>query len=849
MRNYIFFCIQTINLRFLRTFSLMIMRKLFTTILLLFFVATSFAQNVILKGIVQDEDGYPIENAVVRAIEMDVQAMTNEHGQFTIQLPQNREIKFFVQHLSHRDSLFSITTRQKNITDYVITLRTIGEQLETVNIIGGNTNGYVQVNPKLTFQLPSPTGGMESLVKMLPGTSSSNELSSQYNVRGGNFDENLVFVNGINIYRPFLVRNAQQEGMSFINSDLTGNVVFSAGGFDAKYGDKMSSVLDVQYKEPTKYGGSISASLLGVSAHAEGLVDSCFSFLVGIRYKTNSYLFRSLETSGNYKPNFFDTQFLLNWKINKKFSISFLGNIAFNTYKFQPDSVNKNYGTIGNSANLTAYYDGQEVDKYRNYLGGLTFTYKPSEKSIYKAIISSYYANERETYDIMAQYWLHETHLGSDFSAEMGDLLGYGSYLEHARNSLSSLVTAADFQGIHKLLYHNTLQWGFKAQNEYIVDNIKEWTMIDSSGYTLPQIQTTPGEIVPFGDEARELTLGENNYLVSVNTLNTWRFTGYIQDTWKIEGDSANRFSLTGGLRFHYWTFNPKEFTVSPRLAFICKPRWKSDWQFSLRTGLYYQPAFYREMRYADGTLNHNIKSQRSYQVVAGAEYNFKLWRRPFKFTAEAYYKYLDRLITYNVNNVQIIYNGNNNAKGFATGIDMRISGEFVRGLESWFSVSLMKTMEDVIGDYKVDAEGNIQEIGYIPRPTDQRVSFNLFFQDHIPFFPQFRVHLNFVFASGLPYGPPKAEPAMRVFRTTWYRRVDLGMSFMFLEQSRDRMQHKSKFLRSIKNAGVYVEVFNILGVNNVSSYMWVTDIHNIQRSIPTYLTGRLVNVKLMVEF
>ena len=336
---------------------------------------------------------------------------------------------------------------------------------------------------------------------------------------------------------------------------------------------------------------------------------------------------------------------------------------------------------------------------------------------------------------------------------------------------------------------------------------------------------------------------------MSDNTLNTWRFTGYIQDTWKIDGDSMNRFTLTAGLRYHFWTYNTKEFTVSPRLAFLYKPRWKHDWQFSLRTGLYYQPAFYREMRYPDGTLNPDIRSQRSAQVVTGSEYRFNLWRRPFKFTAEAYYKYLDRLITYNVNNVQIIYNGDNNAKGFATGIDMRISGEFVRGLESWFAVSIMKTMEDVIGDYTTDATGNTVEVGYIPRPTDQRVSFNLFFQDHIPGFPQFRVHLNFVFASGLPYGPPKAEPAMRKLRSTWYRRVDLGLSFMILEQSRDRMKHKSAFVRSIRNAGVYVEVFNLLGINNVSSYMWVTDIYNFQRPIPTYLTGRLINVKFMVEF
>ncbi len=823
------------------------LRSLITIILLLASVL-GFTQNAIVKGVVTDEFGDPIENAVIRGTDFDQQTITNEHGQFSFGVPAGRDIQLYIQHLSHQDTLIPLRMKSKETRTLNIVLRTTGERLEAVNIRGANKSGYIQVNPKLTFQLPSPTGGMESLIKMLPGTSSNNELSSQYNVRGGNFDENLVFVNGIQIYRPFLVRNAQQEGLSFINSDLTGNVTFSAGAFDAKYGDRMSSVLDVTYKDPTQFGASLSASLLGANAHVEGKVNN-FSYLIGIRYKANTYLLKSMETSGNYKPRFFDTQFLLKWKVAPKLTMSFLGNLSYNSYLFQPDSVTRKFGSVGDAQMLRAFYEGQELDRYQNYLGGLTFLYQPTERDQLRLIASSYYAKESETYDILAQYWLNEIRLGGDGETEIGDQLGYGSYLEHARNHLASIVSAIDLQGTHKIPFHNTLEWGVKAQNEQIRDNIKEWTMTDSSGYTLPYIPTLPGEIVLPGDPARELDFGANNYLQSINNLNTWRFTGYIQDTWKIDGDTLNRFTLTGGLRYHFWTYNKKEFTVSPRLAFLYKPRWKQDWQFSVRTGLYYQPAFYREMRYPDGTLNPDIRSQRSAQVVIGSEYHFKMWRRPFKFTAEAYYKHLDRLITYNVNNVQIIYNGENNAKGFATGLDLRISGEFVRGLESWLSVSLMKTMEDVIGDYRTDPEGNRQEVGYIRRPTDQLLSFNLFFQDHIPSFPQFRVHLNFVFASGLPFGPPKAEPAMRVFTSPWYRRVDLGFSFMLLEQSRDRMKHKSTFLRSIKNAGFYVEVFNLLGIYNVSSYMWVTDIYNNQRPIPTYLTGRLINVRFLVEF
>lgn len=822
--------------------------RILITLAILLCTVVSFAQNATVKGVVTDEFGDPIESAVIRGVDFDQQTISNEHGQFVLSVPAERDIRLFFQHLSHRDTLIDLRLKTKETRNILVTLRTNGERLDAVNIVGATTSGYVQVNPKLTFQLPSPTGGMESLIKMLPGTSSNNELSSQYNVRGGNFDENLIFVNGIQIYRPFLVRNAQQEGMSFINSDLTGNVTFSAGGFDAKYGDKMSSVLDVVYKEPTMYGGSFSASLLGATAHAEGKTGN-FSFLIGLRFKSNAYLLKSLETAGNYKPRFFDTQFLLKWDVHPKLSISLLGNLSNNYYLFQPDSVNKNFGTVDQSMKLRAFYEGQEVDRYQNYLGGLTFLYKPDEKNQLRLILSSYYAKESETYDILAQYWLNDIRLGGDGEVEIGDELGYGSYMEHARNHLTSVVSAADLQGTHYLPFRNKLEWGVKAQNEYIRDHIKEWTMLDSSGYTLPYIPTTPGEIVAEDDPARILDFGEENYLVCNNILNTWRFTGYIQDTWKIDGDSANRFTLTGGLRAHFWTYNKREFTVSPRLAFLYKPRWRQDWQFSLRTGLYYQPAFYREMRFPDGTLNPDILSQRSAQVVLGGEYRFKMWRRPFKFTAEVYYKYLDRLISYNVDNVQIIYNGRNNATGYATGIDLRLSGEFVRGLESWFAVSLMSTQEDIIDDYVKDQNGNLVAVGFIPRPTDQRVAFNLFFQDHIPSFPQFRVHLNFVFASGLPYGPPKSEPAMRIFRTPWYRRVDLGLSFMLLEQSRDRMKHKSAFLRSIKNAGIYLEVFNLLGTYNVSSYMWVTDIYNYQRPIPTYLTGRLINAKLMVEF
>lgn len=805
-----------------------------------------------MRGTVQDEEGQPIEHTIIQVLDHDIQTISNDYGQFVLDLPESTTLRIYFQQISHKDTVITVRLNKKETQNITVLMRTIGNRLEQVNIRSNNESGYIHVDPRLSFQMPSPNGGMESLIKMLPGTSSTNELSSQYNVRGGNFDENLVFVNDIQIYRPFLVRSAQQEGMSFVNTDLTGNVIFSAGGFEAKYGDKMSSVLDVQYKEPTQYGGSISASMLGATAHAEGKVDSCFSFLVGVRFKSSAYLLKSMQTTGDYKPRFFDTQMLLNWDITKKFSISLLGNFTHNKYLYQPESRETDFGNVSEFRRLTVYFDGQEIDKYENYLGGLTFHFRPNDRNYLKFIISSYFAKESESYDIQGQYFLSD--LEADLGNEDGEIAqevsvrSYGTYLEHARNHIKSVVSAADLRGEHKLPYHNTLSWGIKAQNEIIHDQIKEWTMYDSSGYTLPYIPMPVGDSIPLDDPSRILTFGEDNYLTAFNDLSTFRFTGFIQDLWKIDGDSS-KFMLNAGLRCHYWTFTPKEFTVSPRLAFIYNPHWKHDWSFNIKTGIYYQPAFYREMRFPDGSLNDSIRSQRSYQVIAGAEYNFSIWRRPFKFTAEAYYKYMDHLISYNVDNVRIIYSGRNNAVGYATGLDLKISGEFIRGLESWFAMSLMKTAEDIIGDSYTDKDGNVIEPGYIPRPTDQRVSFNLFFQDHIPGYPQFRVHINLVFASGLPYGPPRSEAYQRISRTSWYRRVDMGFSFMFLEQSRDRMRNRSPFIRSIKNAGIYIEVFNLLGVNNVSSYFWITDIGNVQRPVPNYLTGRLVNVKFAVEF
>lgn len=814
-----------------------------------------------LKGKISDMDHLPVENAHILIEESDIRTFSLSDGSYSITIPAERTVKIRFQHISHLDSTISVYLQPGEQKQINIVLATRGEKLRTLDVKAKYNDGYVRIDPKLNYKVPTPSGGVESILKMMPGINSSNELSSQYNVRGGNYDENLVYVNDIEIHRPFLVRSAQQEGLSFVNLDLTNSVKFSAGGFEPRYGDKMSSVMDVEYRKPTGYAGSVSASLLGATAHAEGNVKNIFTFLVGIRYKSNAYLLKSLETKGDYKPRFFDAQMLLSWRPVKKLEISLLGNFSRNKYLFIPTERETNFGSIKEIKRLNVYFEGQEVDLYENYLGGLTFTYKPDRNNQIKLILSSYYARESETYDLQGQYFLKDIQadMGSSDN-EMGQEVSsraVGTELKHARNYITAIVSAADLRGEHRLK-NNVISWSTKFQNEIIRDRIKEWRMLDSSGYVLPQFPTIPGELVPFDDPSRILGLKENDYLATANELNTLRISGFIQDTWKIDGDSATRFTLVAGLRYNIWSYN-KELLLSPRINFIYKPRWKDDWIFYIRTGIYYQPPFYREMRDKNGVLNPDIKAQRSYQVVAASEYNFRIWNRPFKLSAEAYYKYMDRLISYTVDNVKIIYSGKNDAVGYATGIDVKLSGEFIHGLESWIAVSLMKTAEDILDDYYYDKSGNRVEPGYIPRPTDQRFSINLFFQDHIPNVEPLRVHLNFIFSSGTPYGAPNAERfrslytdtngKTKILRTSWYRRVDIGFSYVFLDPARDRMKHHSKFLRALKSLGVYLEVFNLLGTNNISSYTWISDMGSQLIPVPNYLTQRLFNIKLAVEF
>ncbi|MDR2867950.1 MAG: TonB-dependent receptor [Bacteroidales bacterium] len=836
------------------------MKKYFSLILIITLAAQVSAQKeATVSGVIRDQDGYPIEHVLVVNMANAKSSMSDASGKYELGITANQAVQLRFQHFTFGDTIITVTLKPNEKLKQDMTMLIAGTRLDPVSVKAAHDDGMTHINPKLMVKMPSPGGGVESLIKLL-GASSSNELSSQYNVRGGNYDENLIYVNDIQIYRPFLIHGAQQEGISFVNTDLTSAVSFSAGGFDAKYGDKMSSVLDVEYKTPVDYGGSVVGSLLGASGHVEGKVNDKLTFLAGIRYKNNAMMLRAMEKSSKkteappeYYPNMVDFQFMLNWNISPKFSINLLGNVNHNQYRFiPPEHKSVNFGSIENVKRFDVYYDGQEVDQYTTTVGGVTFQYQPNKKNRYRLILSAFYGNEKETYDILSEYFLKDVQANmsndKDSIAEEGPTIGAGADLSHARNYLTTLVTTADFRGEHQLK-HNTLMWGFQLQKEIINDHLNEWTMTDSAGYTLPHLFTQPGDSVALDDLSRYLILDENNVLKADHVLDTWRLTGFVQDIWRIDGDSATRFTLNVGVRFNYWTYN-NQIVVSPRISFNYKPRWKHDWQFRIKGGMYYQPAFYREMRNPQGELNPNIKAQRSFQILGAGEYNFKMWHRPFRFSTEVYYKYMDNLISYTVDNMRLLYSGKNDAVGYATGIELKLSGEFIRDLESWITLSLMQTKEDYIGDYHYNKEGDLLRGGYIRRPTDQRFSINVFFQDHVPFLPQLRVHLNLVFGSDLPISVPNAPHYLHAANhTTWYRRVDIGLAYMFLEQSRDRMKHKSKFLRAFKNAGIYLEIFNLLGINNVSSYQWVADYENNLYGVPNYLTPRLINLRLAFEF
>ncbi len=704
--------------------------------------------------------------------------------------------------------------------------------MDAVQIIGkgGHDESFQKLNSKNVALLPDASGGnIDALVKTQMGVSSNNELSSQYRVRGGNYDENSIYVNDVEIYRPFLVRSGQQEGLSFVNPDLVKDISFSAGGFDAKYNDKMSSVLDISYKKPQNFAGSASASLLGGTVHAEGASkNKKFTAIFGSRYKTNRILLASLDTKGEYDPRFFDFQTYLTYQISPKLELGILGYFGQTNYNFAPVTRTTNFGTISDMKVITIYFDGQEKDQFASGLGALSLTYSPNINNKFKLTTSTYNTIETENFDIVGSYYLN-TSEGS--GTQTGNPADTASYVNHARNDLNGTVTNISLKGTHILNDHK-ITWESKFQYEHFKENISEWNYIDSAGYSLP-----------YNGQTIELM---HSYKANLNTSSN-RITAFVQDDYQIP-TQRGKLSVTGGLRGNLWSFN-NELLISPRAAIMYEPDWKRHFQFRFATGLYYQSPFYKELHSPSGEINYNIKAQQSIHFILTSNYFFEASNRPFKLSAELYYKSLSKLIPYNIDNVRIKYLGENNAKGYAMGLDLKLNGELTEGLESWTTISLMKTEENLTNDVEQvqnsDGTYTTNYPGYIPRPSDQRVNFSLFFQDYIPRYPSFKVHLNLLFGTGLPFGPPDSPRYKATLRMPPYRRIDLGFS----KELTGSLLDPNKALGPFKKLWIGLDVFNLFDISNTISYYWITDVNAQQYAVPNYLTTRQINVKLVANF
>lgn len=788
-------------------------RQFYITVLLLLCVICVKAQTFTLQGKVTDSNMSPVELATVSVVEQGKMTMTNLKGEFSMQLRSADSVVV-------RFSMVGYKTKTR------VLRRPRGKQTLLIQLFDDNQLAGITVTEKRrqtgsTQQLetkdmknsPSVTGNaVEELIQSQAGVSTHSELSSQYNVRGGSFDENSVYINNVEIYRPFLVRSGQQEGLSIINPNMVESIGFSTGGFEARYGDKMSSVLDIKYKKPKKFEANVAANLLGASAYV-GFSTKKFSWSNGIRYKTNKYLLGSLETKGEYDPNFLDYQTYLTYEPSKNWSIEVIGDISENHYNFYPEDRETKFGTLENVKSFKVYFDGQEKDVFRTYFGSLSISRKFGEKTKLSLIASAFHTNEQEKYDIQGQYWLTQT--------ETSENLGVGTYMEHARNYLEATVKSVKVALEHKTKKHD-IQAGLTYRIENITENSKEYEMRDSSGYSIPHT-------------------GEDLYMIyslkAKNTLDANRLETYIQDTWRFSSKGEHTFfTLNYGIRFSHWNFN-KESIVSPRVSLGIVPAFNHNVTMRFATGVYYQAPFYKELRdtttingitYA--TLNKKIKSQRSIHFIAGFDYRFKMKDRPYKFTAEAYYKALSNVVPYTVDNVKIVYDASQQCSGHAMGLDLKLYGEFVPGTDSWVSLSLMNTRININGKS-------------IPMPTDQRYSLNLFFTDYFPGTDRWRMSLKLAFADGLPFGAPHRQLDEQPFRAPAYKRADIGMSYRLLNN--EKGDRKSIF----KNIWLGIDCLNLFGINNVNSYYWITDVTNHQYAVPNYLTGRQINVKASFEF
>jgi len=726
-----------------------------TTVLLL---PGEAQQRTGVQGTVSDGQGAPLPGVHLHLAGDQGGTATDEKGRFFLELPAGDTLTLVISSVGYEKVLRRIFLHPGEVVTDNITLHPSVSRIREVQVQSTRRNDGTmhQVSIKDLGTLPSPTGNLETLIKTLPGVSSRNELSAQYSVRGGNFDENLVYINDVEIYRPFLIKAGKQEGLSIINPDLVENVSFSAGGFAARYGDRMSSVLDISYKTPEAFRGSVSASFLGASAYGQGrTANHKGTFLVGGRWKTNRYLLNSLDTKGEYKPNFGDLQGLFTYAVSREVTLELMGNVAVNHYRFEPVDRETAFGTVQDAVALHVYYEGQENDVFNTYMGAFTVNWHPTPDKRMKWILSAYHTSEEEKYDIHGYYLLNalDKRLGSETYGDSIMNIGVGSFLQHARNLLEGRIWSLRYLG--SLNRHNhLLRWGGTGKYEVFDDRLREWTMRDSAGYSIPY-------------DGKTVNLFHT--VIGDNTMHSARLTAFVEDqhSWHLADSALLR--VEAGLRINYWSFSG-QLLVSPRIIFIFNRHPFSPWTWHLAGGLYDQPPLYKEARRPDGTINEAIKAQRSWHIVAGSNYHFRAWNRPFLWTTEVYYKGMNNLIPYFMNNVQLIYTGVNQASGRAYGIDLKINGEFVKGVDSWASLSLMHTVEDVVNDSYTDEEGTTLYPGYYPRPTDQLINFGMSFQDYLPGNPSFRMHLSLYYASGLPVRPPNSIRFDQYFRMPAYR-------------------------------------------------------------------------------
>ncbi|MBP2691316.1 MAG: carboxypeptidase-like regulatory domain-containing protein [Muribaculaceae bacterium] len=801
--------------------------RIIFTLIISAVAALSAEAAVKISGIITDENNEPLEFATIRIKGTALGTTSGLDGKYTISAPDSDTIRVVYTCLGYEESQRKLIEAKGDVT-LNVKMTPTSYSLKGVEVTEiQKQTGAIQKLDVSSYKLaPDASGnGIESMITTMAGVTSGNEMSSQYNVRGGSYDENSVYINGIEVYRPQLVTSGQQEGLSIINPDMVGAVSFSTGGFPARYDDRMSSVLDIAYRQPESFEGAASASLMGGSLSI-GSASRKFSQLHGLRYKSNSSLLSSMDDKGEYDPRFFDYQTSMNYKFSNKFSINFLGNIAINNYKFVPESRTTNFGTSTDAKQFKVYFDGQEKDKFETWSGAMSMTYKPNKANEFSLVASGFLTNELVTYDISGEYWLDQAGTSGSGNGEgVGGELGVGRYHEHARNRLKASVLGIELRGASGISNHN-LSYGLSMRHRSVLDRTREWELRDSAGYSLP---ADP-------DALKVIYNLDSRHDITVNN-----FAFYAQDAWRISS-TAGFFNINGGIRMSYTDYN-SEFLFSPRISLGFVPDKAPQWSFRFATGLYYQSPFYREFRMPvkdeEGNtvivLNDKLKSQRSIHFIAGADYTFRAFERPFKISGEAYYKVLSDLIPYEIENLKLVYSGVNGSSGHAMGLDMKLFGQFVPGSDSWISFSLMNTSQTLNGIK-------------VPLPSDRRYSFALFFTDYFPKFPRLKFNLRGIFSDGLPVTAPRSTRDKWFFRAPAYKRVDIGMAYGLVTPPKDG-ETRTGLAKTFKSVWLGLDVFNLLDISNVSGYYWVTDVNDIQYAVPNYLTRRQLNLRVSVEF